>query len=984
MTPKLALDLSEDGISLLHRLPNGKGWEKVGFANIDSDTLTNDLKRLRKIAIDLEGKNFSTKLIIPESQLLYDVVTVGPNVKDDVEWALELRTPYRADQLSYDFTGEGVHRQVVAVARQTLEEAEAFLKPHRLNPLGFTAVPTSDQFDREPFLGPFGESDGFVTGSNPVRIVDDTETIRPTVVAKTDDEEPTANAPPADEVEAAEEPEESAEAPLEETLSSATEDTETANIDESAEEDSDEVAETAEPEEVQVDEEIGEEQEPVEAALEETEEAEEPSPETVEELHVADNSEIETDPAIEVAPEVETEVETASETDPGEDTPQDETEAAAFSSRRSISAEDAASTGDRVNKLTSRIAVPSTAPKLAGMRKTPNLDRSNRDSAEPPLTSDTDGAEDTKKSAPSVVAPPFHSKETVVAKQVTNPIVVPVDDLAPMPPVQPTAASTSAEMPLSAPANRDNDDDVAIAVVAATAPAEPSSSSFLGRGALLTAALITILALFGYFSTFLFPSEDLAGGEDSPAVQTEIEQDNQQAATEEPPLETVISPDTDVATDNNITAPAPLNETEAEAPEVEVARGTEADDGLNSAQTTDEDIAGTVEEDVPPFAETELAALPTDTDLQNPATTLTDEEAAELEIPPVPTPMTLPEAEAAYAVSGVWQKAPEINGGPRSPNLNDLTISSLGKPPNKPELNLLRADTLAQPDVSIAALPSPPPSGTDFEFGEDGFVLATPEGALTPDGVLVIAGTPPVPARQRPASAVEQQLDEQNARLAQIRPTQRPGTVEFTPTPEEDDPLIGGLTRAELVERRPQPRPQSAQAQAAAIAEALAEAAGTEPDETLADEGTELAIAASLVPASRPASIAQRAEQVRAARAAAAASAGTGEATTEDDDARARGPAVARASRANPTAPTSSSVARAATDSNALPLGKVTLIGVFGSDSSRRALVRMPNGRFKKVTVGDRVDGGRVAAIGADQLRYVKNGRTLTLRMPSS
>ena len=51
------------------------------------------------------------------------------------------------------------------------------------------------------------------------------------------------------------------------------------------------------------------------------------------------------------------------------------------------------------------------------------------------------------------------------------------------------------------------------------------------------------------------------------------------------------------------------------------------------------------------------------------------------------------------------------------------------------------------------------------------------------------------------------------------------------------------------------------------------------------------------------------------------------------------------------------------------------------SSSNRRALVRMPTGRLVKVQVGDRLDGGRVAAIGDNELSYVKKGRTYVLKM---
>ncbi|MEC9310704.1 MAG: hypothetical protein VYA97_03010, partial [Pseudomonadota bacterium] len=67
---------------------------------------------------------------------------------------------------------------------------------------------------------------------------------------------------------------------------------------------------------------------------------------------------------------------------------------------------------------------------------------------------------------------------------------------------------------------------------------------------------------------------------------------------------------------------------------------------------------------------------------------------------------------------------------------------------------------------------------------------------------------------------------------------------------------------------------------------------------------------------------------------------------------------------------------------NAINLNRINLIGVYGQPSDRRALVRLSNGRYRKVKVGDRIDGGRVLAIGDASLRYQKNGRNLTLDMP--
>jgi len=148
---------------------------------------------------------------------------------------------------------------------------------------------------------------------------------------------------------------------------------------------------------------------------------------------------------------------------------------------------------------------------------------------------------------------------------------------------------------------------------------------------------------------------------------------------------------------------------------------------------------------------------------------------------------------------------------------------------------------------------------------------------------------------------------------------------------------------------------------------------------------TPLAVATSRRAQQRPRDFAAIVRTARATpQAAPSPVAQTASASTASAAVQATGPAVVRSSRANPTGPVSGRVAAAATQGNAIALGNVALVGVFGTSSNRRALIRTPNGRFKRVAIGDRVDGGRVAAIDSNSLRYSKGGRTITLQMPSS
>ena len=58
------------------------------------------------------------------------------------------------------------------------------------------------------------------------------------------------------------------------------------------------------------------------------------------------------------------------------------------------------------------------------------------------------------------------------------------------------------------------------------------------------------------------------------------------------------------------------------------------------------------------------------------------------------------------------------------------------------------------------------------------------------------------------------------------------------------------------------------------------------------------------------------------------------------------------------------------------------MIGVFGTGSKKRALIRLSNGKRQMVSVGDKLDGGKVAAIGDGELRYVKGGQNVVLKLP--
>jgi len=77
---------------------------------------------------------------------------------------------------------------------------------------------------------------------------------------------------------------------------------------------------------------------------------------------------------------------------------------------------------------------------------------------------------------------------------------------------------------------------------------------------------------------------------------------------------------------------------------------------------------------------------------------------------------------------------------------------------------------------------------------------------------------------------------------------------------------------------------------------------------------------------------------------------------------------------------TSPAVAELATEQVNLP--RTALLGIVGTASARRALVRLSKGKTQTVRVGDRIARSTVAAISDDQLVLSRGGSTQILTMP--
>ncbi|MFZ3582285.1 hypothetical protein ACOI1H_08960 [Loktanella sp. DJP18] len=151
MTPNFALSLSFDGISLLQRVPDG--WHLVGEVPLDAPDLHAALADLRTKGLKHDPNGLHTKLVIPGDQIRF--MTLDTAEADDaaVRQALDGATPYALDDLVIDTLHVDGRTHIAAVARETLDEAEAFAVEHDFNPVAFVAVPDKGTITQEIFFG---------------------------------------------------------------------------------------------------------------------------------------------------------------------------------------------------------------------------------------------------------------------------------------------------------------------------------------------------------------------------------------------------------------------------------------------------------------------------------------------------------------------------------------------------------------------------------------------------------------------------------------------------------------------------------------------------------------------------------------------------------------------------------------------------------------------------------------------------------------
>ncbi len=1000
MKPNFALTLSFEGISLLHRA--FPGWHMVGEVSLDNTDLTGALSDLRQRAEDLDSNPIRSKLVVPNDQIRFiqfdSEGLEADEIAPAVHRALNGATPYAVDDLAYDWSISAGQVHVAAVARETLTEAEAFATEHGFNPLCFVAVPEGRDFVGEPWFGETKAAPSLLPEGG--RIDRDTAAIR--VIGIAPMPAATADAAPEADLEGA--PEAGA-SPDPEVPPTPEPDLPPPPRPEVPPAPQPDLPPQPEPEVPPVpgtppapDPEIEPDTDPVPDIPPEPTPTPDPDIPPSPTPGLGDEDAVTQASPKDTGPETQNEGAEAVAEKPADPPAPDAAPAVAFSSIRARR-DELPTVPRRLTGATRDAATAShETPPSEAPRAEPTL------TAAPPPTADTAAAKVTGRPQDALPAdaaarigaslrPSDDSRLAPAGDDLPQddgvaaaPVPDDPDDGADIPPPPAFMADRTDPAPFDLP------DDTPNAPLAAPAVARSSPSAAPPSGPL------------SFFSRRKAPKPDkrqAARTATRPTPEAQREQERQRM--------TVFGARKSASVGGKPRFLGLILTAVLLIFLVGVAAWASIflEDGISRVLRGDPDpqeqIAATPDAELPPgdtatAPETEaeedgesvLAALP--------GVTSDGAEPTRADPQPEPSPAELTDQQARtrYAVTGIWQRAPDAPSDPGAQTLDDFYLTSIDPKVVEQDAVALPAPESLRGDTRPDTPADPAAADTMFTMDTRGLVQPTPEGATSPDGVLVYAGQPALVPPDRPAETLAQPGEdpaeaaariEALERIAALRPRVRPGDLAETNQRE----TLGGRTRDELASLRPRLRPQSAQQlaeQAAASTAAEAAAAATSEAVSPDPEAVNAAVqAAAAVPAPDPfAGATAQAVKVsvkpnvrprnfdrivqRSKRLA------------EQQEARTAATAVPRNQRISPSGPTPTTVARAATEKNALRMRRVNLIGVYGSNSNRRALVRLANGSYKKVKVGDRLDGGRVAAIGTSELRYVKSGRSVTLTMP--
>jgi hypothetical protein len=1007
MKPSFALNITDTSIGLLHR--TARGWLEVGETAFDTEDLGEALGYLRGSALGLSPGGLTTKLVIPNSQIKYlELNAPGPDDADrrnQIRAALVGRTPYNVEDLVFDWSGTGAKVQVAVVARETLDEAEAFAAEHRFNPVSFVANPLKGDFKGEPWFGPSKLSATLLEKGEKVDPDQEPVQVTPRDLPKShpgaakaaegssSDKSGTAAKEPVEKEKMTRAQRRAAAAAAAATDAVADEapaavvEAPVAKVEDTAEA---KPAAAVEPDAPPA--------EPVVAAPEV-----DAFPETAEDIASPEESKPEPAAVVEAAPEVvvpeelpaasasvtdnqafpEVELTPAGSDDKSagkEDLPPAPSAAmmAAFASRRAneqpspkrfgaalLDPNQNRSAGYGSSDLADRLGGKSTPPPLSRPKVAPDL---------PPIVTPYQG-EATSSAFEGAAAKSAGAKP--LGAFVTAPSIPGSRKRKPLPVGAEAAGLPDGRKSLTKPGGT-------------FASKERGKPRYLGL--ILTGLLLLFLALIAAWSSFVLGSNEA-----------------EQSGTAVVSAPDVVVPPAGIpAVDDEMLADS---QDPADFAADEVAA---ADAGVDPAADMTADVA-------PESAEPDAAIAQADPVVAEPEPAPVEPDVAAAE--PVAEPPVAADLPAAAAVEPApLEPAPVDVATTESPNaapLNEAQDEIFLAETDEPPL-VLDPLALPQPVSVVDALPppqlEPPPFGTVYQFDADGRIRPTPEGIVTPEGVRLVAGKPSLlppprpdaliaaaqPAAAEPAAEGAAPVLPETAAiappeapfpsdpaLADARPRARPAGLTPASEQADDDAALVEPGSTQAASLRPLPRPTTILAAGEAARQSTASASlAAQADQATAVEAavqasfqpdastSPLAVSVSRIPAPRPK------DMSRAVEAAVAAAVRAPEPQVEQAQPEAEADAEPEVASAAPAIPTRASVAKQATFANAINLSKINLIGVYGTKSNRYALVRQANGRYKKVQVGDSIDGGRVAAITNSELRYQKSGRMVSLKMP--
>ena len=980
MKPNFALGLTDDGVTLWHR--DATGWLRVGAVALDTPDMDTQMRDMSRIAAALAPEGVTTKLVIPDDQILYCELPVKTTSLDaqekEIRAQLAGRTPYPVEELLFDWTlnSNKDAAQAVVVARETILEAEDFAAGHGLNPVSAVAAAQRGKPGKEPFFGATRNARKIVSDVSEIER-DETPVIETGHVTLPD---PEPVAPKAPEIVKA--------PPVSEAANASKTEKPEKTVAKPVPPVADPPAQTKSPAQAAENLKV-----PPDSPSDESHKSKTiaplvqpgPKPGTERKTYASSQAAADRKTALlaklsaakpaSLAPAkmlAETkaglgqllnikkpETETASK--PAATTSSPAADVASFRSRRGEKGPEplvSAKTGSEGRDLSALFLLKARTAKAAlTSAMTRGADKS---------VAKASAATSSKESGASAVSAPAAKSESTAwvspsaktgkpsqskAAQTPASTQDKKSGLSDKPKGQPARKGPIETLQARGTSDRKQSSEAERLTIFGARNHQETQPSGTGRALLVLGGVALLLVAAAIWAAFFMasPSADLQVAEEpaqSLALEPEI---TAPAATDTPlddieaalgvedaaqqvPLDTseVITPAEGAVAEEEVAIP----DTAMGAPETQAGRIA----GLRSVALLPPQEASALPAAPAapaPFGSEPLAPLRQELEqAAAPASVAEEDAASEADAPPA-----LPTGEELLEIA-VSEGTPEVT------------------PPTRPEG---LAPELEQPaEVALTAEPEPV-----ADADSDAAPILTDPADESMLEITVTSGRPASTPPVRPEGIAPEQEAPAETESEVVPEALQP---QADPTGESEDaalsePSLGGIALTAL---RPAARPEALETETPA----------TETTQVVSFENaSDLAVSASLRPGSRPSQFSAIVQ--RSLRNAQPAETPAQPQPSEPiQTARAAVPAA-------PAIPTSASVSREATQARAINLRQINLLGVMGTSSSRRALVRLSNGRVVTVRVGETLDGGQVTAIGDDELRYTRRGRNVVLRIAS-